>query len=249
MRYFFLTFTLLVAAGFLRAQGSPPFFTDDTATVSKRQWELDIGFSTDRSRTGDRSWTSPSVDFAFGLTDALELDYGTSWLGLRPVDEASKSGMGNSVAGVKWRFFEDEASGFSLSVNPYAEFNNRASSHRRGLVEGGTEVVLPIQVAKTFGDITTAFNIGRSFHSRDRREADGWLAGIAAGRALSAKLSAGMEVYGETSRRFDRGWLVFNMGAYYQVNDWLSFSASAGRGFAGADRPDYVAFFGMQILR
>ncbi|MFT3869023.1 MAG: transporter [Nibricoccus sp.] len=249
MRCFLLTFTLLVVANFLRAQGSPPFFTDDTATVSKRQWELDLGFSTDRSRTGDHSWTAPSVDLAFGLTDALELDYGTSWLGLHPVDEASRSGLGNSVAGVKWRFFEDEASGFSLAVSPHAEFNNRASSHRRGLVEKGTEFVLPFQVAKTFGDITTALNVGRSFHSRDRRESDGWLAGIAAGRKISENLCAGFEVYGETSRRFDRGWMVFNMGAYYQVNDWLSFSASAGRGFAGADRPDYVAFLGVQLLR
>jgi hypothetical protein len=249
MRSFFLTFALLVVANFLHAQGIPPFYTDDTATVSKRQWELDIGFSTERSRGGDYSWTAPSVGLAFGLTDALELDYGTSWLGLRPVDEHTKYGLGNSIAGVKWRFFEDKASGFSLSINPYAEFNNRASSHRRGLVERGTEVVLPFQVARRFGEINTAFDVGRSFHSRDRRESDGWLAGIVAGRKIAGNLSAGLEVYGETSRDFERGWLVFNLGAYYEVNDWLSFSASAGRGFAGADRPDYVAFFGLQLLR
>lgn len=248
MRYLFLTLALLVGANSLRAQGSPPFLTDDTATVCKRQWELDIGFSTERSRGGDRSWTVPSVGLAFGLTDALEFDYGTSWLGLRPVDEHTKYGLGNSVAGVKWRFFEDEPTGFSLSVTPYAEFNNRASSHRRGLVEEGTEVVLPFQVAKRFGEINTALNVGRRFHSRDRRESDGWLAGIAAGRKVAGNLSAGLEIYGETSRRFERGWLVFNLGAYYEVNDWLSFSASAGRGFAGADRPDYVAFFGVQLL-
>lgn len=150
---------------------------------------------------------------------------------------------------MKWRFFEDDASGFALSVNPQWEFNTRASSHHRGLVEKGSEFVLPIQVAKTFGDVSTAFNIGRTFHSRTRREDDSWFAGFAAGRKVMENLYAGAELYGATSRRFKHGWLLLNIGACYEVNDWLSFSASAGRGISGEDRPDYVAFFGVHLLR
>lgn len=248
MRFFLLTLTLLAGANFLQAQGSPPFFTDDAATLSKSQWELDLGVATERARTGDRSWEMPSADLAYGLTDRIELEYGTSWVGVRPVDESSKSGLGHSVVGVKWRFLELDDSGFSASVNPQIEFNNRPSSHRRGLVEDGTEVTLPFQIAKTFGDISTALNVGRSFHSRDPHETDAWLAGLAVGRKVSERLQAGVEIYGETSRRFERGWLLFNVGACYTVNDTLSFSASAGRGFSGAERPDYVAFFGVQLV-
>lgn len=249
MPILWLVLFLALCVPFLRAQGSPPFYTDDAATLSKHQWELDIGFSSERSREGGRSWQAPSVALAFGLTDTFELDYSTSWIGLRPLDEPSKNGLGNSIAGVKWRFFEDKAAGFSLAVTPQVEFNNRASSHQRGLVEKGTEYVLPLQVAKTFGEYSTAFNVGRTFHGSERRESDSWLAGIAAGRTVTEKLYAGVELYGETSRRLDRGWLVLNLGAYYAVNDWLSFSALAGKGFAGADRPDYLAFLGVQLLR
>lgn len=249
MKGFFLLPLLALTAVSLRAQGSPPFFTDDTATVSKRQWELDVGFSTERSRAGDRSWSAPSVDLAFGLTACIELDYGTSWVGFRPVDESAKTGLGNSVAGVKWRFVEDESFGLSVSVNPQVEFNNLASSYRRGLVEQGTEYVLPVQVAKDFGDYSTAINVGRTFHSRDPRETDGWMAGFAVGRKVAENLHAGAELYGEATRRLERGWLVFNLGACYEVNDELAFSASVGRGVSGAERPDYVAFFGVQLVR
>lgn len=249
MKYFLALLALVLSTASLCAQGSPPFYTDDAATVSKSQWELDVGFSMERSREGDRFWQVPSVAFAYGLTDQLELDYSASWLAQRLVGESSKSGLGNSVAGVKWRFFEDQAEGWALSLSPQVEFYHRASSHRRGLVERNTEYLLPVQVQKSFGEIATAFSFGRSFHARDPRDNDSWLAGIAAGREVSESLHAGVEFYGETSRNFGRGWLIFNLGAYYEVNDWLSISASAGRGVVGADRPDYVAFFGVQLLR
>lgn len=249
MKYVLALLALVLSTAFLCAQGSPPFYTDDAGTVSKRQWEVDTGFSMERSCGGDRFWQAPSVAFAYGLTDRLELDYSVSWIGQRLVGENAKSGLGNSVAGVKWRFFENETEDWALSLSPQVEFYNRASSHQRGLVEKNTEFLLPVQVQKSFGEIATALSFGRSFHAHDSRDADGWLAGIAAGRKVSENLHAGVEFYGETSRNFDRGWLIFNLGAYYEVNDWLSISASAGRGVVGADRPDYVAFFGVQLVR
>ena len=249
MKHVIALLYFVFSAASLCAQGSPPFYTDDAGTVSKKQWEVDTGFSVERSREGDRFWQAPSVAFAYGLTDRLELDYSASWLTQRLLGENSKSGLGNSVAGVKWRFFENEAEGWALSVSPQVEFNTRTSSYQRGLVEKNTEYMLPFQVQKCFGEITTAFNVGRSFHENDPHETDGWLAGIAVGRKVSENLHAGVELYGETSRSFDRGRLIFNLGATYEVNDSLSFSASAGRGVAGADRPDYVAFFGVQLVR
>ena len=231
------------------AQGNPPFYTDDAGTVEKKHWELDLGVSTEHDRNGDRSWQAPSANLGYGLTDNIEIDYGVPVLIVRPAGESSKSGLGNSVAGVKWRFFEDKAAQLAVSVDPQVEFDNPTSSRRRGLVENNTEFVLPLQVQKSFGEIETAFNVGRTFHARESDETDGWSAGVAAGRKFSERLQLGAELYGEAARKLDHGFLLLNLGALYELNDGISFSASFGRGVAGVDRPDFVAFVGVQLMR
>lgn len=231
------------------AQGNPPFYTDDAGTVAKKHWELDLGVSTEHDRNGDRTWQAPSASLGYGLTDSIEIDYGVPLLIVRPAGENTKSGLGNSVAGVKWRFFEDNTAKLAVSVNPQVEFDNPTSSRRHGLVENNTEFVLPLQVQKSFGEIETAFNVGRTFHARESDETDGWSAGVAAGRKLSERLHLGAELYGEAARKFDHGLLLLNLGALYELNDLISFSASLGRGVAGADRPDFVAFVGVQLMR
>jgi hypothetical protein len=240
---------LLLSASAVLAQGSPPFFTDDAGTLEKKHWELDLGISTEHSRNGDRCWEAPSVDLGYGLTSNLELDFGVPLLLVRSAGEKTKSGLGNSVAGLKWRFFENEGAKFALSVNPQVEFDNPTSSRRRGLVENNTEFVLPLQMQKTFGEIETAFNVGRTFHARESDETDGWSAGVAAGRNFSDRLFVGAEVFGETARKFDHGFVLVNVGAIYELSDWISISASLGRGVAGADRQDFVGFAGVQLMR
>lgn len=249
LKIIFIGAYLFLGAVAVLAQGSPPFNTDDAGTVEKKHWELDLGVSTLRARTGDQTWKVPSIDLGYGLTENIEIDYGVPVLIVRADGESARSGLGNSVAGVKWRFFEDTAAGLAISVSPQVEFNNPTSSRRRGLVEDNTEFVLPFQVQKSFGEIETAFNVGRTFHSREPRETDGWSAGVAAGKKLSEHLHAGAELYGETARKFDHGFLLFNVGVVYEVDESLSLSASLGRGVAGEDRPDFVGFIGVQLMR
>lgn len=244
-----LLLTLVISTGSIWAQGSPPFYTDDAGTVAKKQWGLDIGLSTEKARDASNTWELPSVDLAYGLTDRLELDFGTSWLLVRNDGEKTKSGLGNAVVGLKWRFLENESAGWALSVNPQYEFNTISSSRSRGLVEDNSAFIVPLQVQKIFGQIQTAFNIGRSLHAHEPSETDGWFAGIAVGRHFCAPLHVGVELFGETSLRFSLNWLLLNVGALYTVNDNLSFSASFGSGIAGDGRPDFVAFFGVQLLR
>ena len=250
MRIFlFLNIFLLVGLVSALAQGSPPFLTDDAGTVEKNQWELDVGFSTERSQNGDCTSSAPSISLCYGLTDQFEIDYGVPLLVVRVEGESAQSGLGNSVAGVKWRFFEDRGAKFAVSVNPQVEFNNPTSSRRRGLVENSTEFLLPFQVQKSFGDFDTALNVGRTFHGRESSETDGWMAGVAAGRKISKHIHAGVELFGEAARKLDRGHLILNVGVIFEINDKVSLSASAGRGIAGADRPDFVGFIGVALIR
>jgi len=229
------------------AQGSPPFYTDDAGTVEKKHWKLDLGVSTEHDRNGDRSWSAPSVGLGYGLAETIEIDYSLPLLIVRPDGESTRSGLGDSVAGVKWRFYEDNTSGLAVSVGPQVEFDNPTSSRRHGLVENDTEFALPLQVQKSFGAIDTAFNVGRSFHAREPQESDSWMAGVAAGRKFSERLHVGAEFYGEAARKFDRGYVLFNVGATYELGDSLSFYASLGRGIVGADRPDFVGLVGVEL--
>jgi len=240
---------LIVTTASVWAQGSPPFYTDDAGTVEKKHWELDLGISTEHSRNGDHSWQAPSIGLGYGFTDNIEIDYGVPLVVVRPAGETAKSGLGNSIAGVKWRFFEDNTAKLAVSVSPQVEFDNPTSSRRRGLVENNTEFVLPLQMQKSFGETETALNLGRTFHAREADETDGWSAGVAAGRKISGRLHLGVEFYGEAARKFDQGFLLLNVGALYEFNERISFSASLGRGIAGADRPDFVGFVGVQLMR
>ena len=52
---------------------------------------------------------------------------------------------------MKWRFLDEEKSGFDMSMFPRVIFNIAQSSVRRGLAEDGTRFQIPFQVAKTFG--------------------------------------------------------------------------------------------------
>lgn len=244
-----LSVFLLLSTASALAQGSPPFYTDDAATSEKGQWCFDFGVAMERARGGDYTWNAPSINLAYGLTNQIEFSYGVPMLIVRLEGESARSGLGNSVAGVKWRFYEDDAAKFAVSVNPQVEFDNPTSSRRRGLVENNTGFFLPIQLRKAFGDIETAFNVGRIFHVRNSNESDVWQAGVAVGRNFSEPLHVGVELYGETSLKFERSLVIVNLGAVYAVNDWLAFSASFGHGVMGADRPHIVGFVGVQLLR
>ncbi len=244
-----LSVFLLLSSVSALAQGSPPFYTDDTATAEKGQWCLDLGVATERARCGDYTWNAPSIDLAYGLTNQIEFSYGVPMIIVQLEGESARSGLGNSVAGVKWRFYEDDAAKFAVSVNPQVEFDNPTSSRRRGLVENNTGFFLPFQMRKAFGEIETAFNVGRIFHVRNASESDVWQAGIAVGRQFAEPLHVGVELYGETSLKFERSLVILNLGAVYTVNDRFSLSASLGHGVGGADRPHFVGFVGVQLLR
>ncbi len=231
------------------AQGNPPFRTDDVVTTEKNHWDIDLGFAAERSRSGDRAWQAPSVNFAYGLSETFELSYGLPLLIAQNEGEGIQRGLGDSVVGVKWRFMDNGKEGWAVSVNPQVEFTTLNSSRRRGLVENNTAFILPFQIQKTFGPIITAFNLGRTFHTRHSREADAWLVGIAAGRDLSQRFYAGVELYGELERNGERGYCLCNVGAVYAFNDCFSLFGSVGQGFLGAQRPDYVGLLGVHYRR
>ncbi len=119
-----------------RAQGGPPLLTDDPATPGNGHWEINTGFTFERSRESTLLET-PRIDLNYGWGPRIQLKYEIPWVVLNPSGLPIRKGLGNSLFGVKWRFANEERRGVSISTYPQLEFNNPTSSADQGLVQRG----------------------------------------------------------------------------------------------------------------
>jgi hypothetical protein len=99
-----------------RAQGGPPFRTDDPETPGNKHWEINFGWIGDRNpATG--AYQVPDFDFNYGLGDRIQLKYEipiaieeTRAQPAAPTQPATPGqvigGLGESLLGIKWRFYE-----------------------------------------------------------------------------------------------------------------------------------------------
>ncbi len=86
----------------------------------------------------ERIYNWPILDVNYGWGSRIQLKYQVPYL----VDGTNRgstwSGLGKSLAGVKWRFYDSGEDGLQISTYPQLEFNNPALSLERGLVAYNT---------------------------------------------------------------------------------------------------------------
>src|SRR5579863_2715753 len=110
---FALPFLCAVAAC---AQGGPPFRTDDPETPGNQHWEINFGWIGDRNPS-DGSYQVPDFDINYGLGDRIQLKYELPIAieEIRPLPASPGTpalvghviaGLGESLLGIKWRFYE-----------------------------------------------------------------------------------------------------------------------------------------------
>src|ERR1700677_4808860 len=87
------------------AQGGPPFITDDPGTPGNRRWEINLGW-TDQRTPGSTEFGLPLLDANYGLGDRIELTYESPWAILRESGEPTRAGAGDSLFGFKWRYYD-----------------------------------------------------------------------------------------------------------------------------------------------
>jgi hypothetical protein len=98
------------------AQGGPPFRTDDPETPGNKHLEINFGFIGARNPAGG-AYQVPDFDLNYGLGDRIQLKYelpisiaetrpqpATS--GQPPTSGQVIGGLGESLLGIKWRFYE-----------------------------------------------------------------------------------------------------------------------------------------------
>lgn len=227
------------------AQGGPPLITDDPGTPGDGNWEINIAFTAEKRRT-ERLYETPILDINYGLGDRIQLKYEIPWLVLDERGDHTKDGIGNSVFGLKWRFFDQDTDGIDMSVYPQLEFNNYHSSIDRGLVDKGMELVLPIQLQKSWGIISLNPELGYVFREYNEHE---WIYGLAMGYQASSNLELLAEISGNTGQDFEDDELVFNVGARWELSETRTLLISAGRSFrdSASGEPEFLLYTGIQL--
>ncbi|MBW7996941.1 MAG: hypothetical protein FVQ81_10325 [Candidatus Glassbacteria bacterium] len=237
---------LALGAAGVYAQGGPPMLTDDPGTPGDGRLEINLAVTVEKNR-GEHLLESPLLDINYGLGDRLQLKFEVPWLLLKNEGGKTKNGLGNSTLGVKWRFIDREDHGVDISTYPQFEFNNPTSSARRGLVEDGSEFLLPLEVAGELGPLSVNGELGYAFLSSGEDEL---LFGLALGHEFSERLELMGEIYGTSTTGFDESEWVFNLGARFETHQGFTLLASGGRSLGGgaSGGSDLLLYLGAQFI-
>ena len=244
-----LALLLLYVAPCLHAQGGPPFLTDDPGTPGDGHWEINTAWIHE-GRPGGQANELPLVDINYGWGERIQLKYEASQLMIRGEDGISRSGFSNSLAGVKWRFLDDDKRGWSASTYPQVEFRNPGSSSaRRGLVADETTLILPLEVVKNLGHgLSVNADLG---YVAPTRSDPSWFYGAVLGREVRSNLDLGIELHGECTQGGARSELTALLGLRYKVSEHSVLLVSVGRELHNyfEARASVVSYLGWQILR
>jgi hypothetical protein len=236
----------LLAPSKMRAQGGPPYYTNDPGTPGNRNWEINLGYMP--FLYGGMSTThTPDVDINYGLGDRIQLTYENAWLRVKDGANAAKYGVGQDQLGVKWRFYEDKKTDFSISVFPQVSINNPDHSVQRGITPPGASLLLPVEFSKKLGPIDVNWEVG---YNAVHRGPDGWLAGFVVGHDMSKKLELDAEFYGLGTYNSSNNQQTIDAGARYKLRPPFILLLMAGRSVVDAHngQPYFVGYFGMQFL-
>jgi hypothetical protein len=222
------------------AQGGPPLATDDPGTPGPGNWELNLAWTIERA--GDQNRLEvPVLDLNYGWGERVQLKAEVPWV-WREGEGERRDGPGNAALGVKWRFLDEERHGTAVSIYPQLTFGGRRSAVERGLAEDDAELLLPFQFQKDFGWGKANLEMGYAFGDDGEDE---WIYGLAVGREVARGVELLAEVNG-TSPRARQTELIANLGGRWSLGEDVRLLFSAGRGFAAADAPDVLAYFGFQ---
>ncbi len=228
------------------AQAGPPFLGDDPGTPGDGNWEINVAAYTERHPT-ERIYNAPILDANYGLGPRIQLKYQVPYLVVGDDGGPTRSGLGKSLAGVKWRFYDSDEKGLEISTYPQLEFNNPTSSLQRGLVDDGTRFYLPVELTKKVGPFEINPEVGYWFADK---AGSAWATGLVVGRQVSKHLELDGELYNTANTNGSNHWNTFDGGGRYRLGEHFVLLFMAGRSFRGpaSGQPQFFGYLGMQFL-
>ena len=220
--------------------------TDDPGTPGNGHWENNFPIAFEH-RPNEWSVEAPAFDLNYGWGDHIQLTLQMSLVTLKRSDHGAVTGIGGTEAAVKWRFLDEERSGFDMSMFPRIIFNVAQSSVRRGLSEAGTRFQIPFQLAKKFGPLGLDFEFGPLASTVGRSE---FLYGVLGGVEVSKKTSIMAEVHATSRMNFDRQTVTLNVGWRHKISEHCIWIASLGHEVRSPadEQLALVGYCGVQLL-
>ena len=113
------------------AYGAHPLNTEDTGTQGRGRWQLELNGERNRDEVDGETLRGGQANavLSYGIAETADLQVGVSWL-----DNGVDKGAGDSLAAVKWRFWEKEP--WSLGLRAGVTFPT--GDENRGLGTGRT---------------------------------------------------------------------------------------------------------------
>jgi len=241
-----LAVSLLLAPALVRAQGGPPYYTNDPGTPGTNNWEINIGYMPFLYNGLSVSHT-PDVDINFGLGERIQLTFENAVLRDRFGSGKAEYGIGQDQLGVKWRFYDNEKNGLGISVFPQVSINNPDNSVRRGITPPGASLLLPVEFTKKLGPVDINWELG---YNAVHKGPDGWLAGFVIGHDVTKNLELDAEFYSLSNFNHSNNQQTLDGGLRYKIHPPFILLVMAGRSMTAArdGQPSFVGYFGMQFL-
>jgi len=220
--------------------------TDDPGTPGNGHWENNLAISFEH-RPNEWSIDAPAIDLNYGVGEHIQLTLQGGPVLLKRSGRGLIGGLGGTEAAVKWRFLDEEKSGFDVSMFPRVIFNITQSSVRRGLAEDGTRFQIPFQVAKTFGRFHADAEFGPLASTLGRSE---WIYGIVGGVELAKTTMLMAELHGTSRMNFSRDFLTVNVGLRHQLTEARILIASVGHELRAPEQDALalIGYCGVQLL-
>ena len=195
----------------------PPYQTDDPVPTELSHWEIYNFVGVDGG--GGTIDGEAGLDLNYGAAKGLQLTATLPAAFSRSPEDGWRAGRGDVQLGAKYRFLNDERSGWQAAVFP------RVFVPTAGRNLGGNRVrlLLPLWVQKDLGK-TALFGGGGYEINPGPGNKDFWQAAVAATHDFSDKLSLGTEAYwqsadtrgGDQSAGVDVG-LIHKLGGPYAL--------------------------------
>jgi hypothetical protein len=259
-------FALLPVLAF--AQGGPPFRSDDPDTPGNKHWEINTGFLGDRNPFGG-SYETPHIDINYGVGNRIQLKYEVplSIAEMRGDPGHVAAGLGNSLLGVKYRFYQRHSKThvkdgereikFSLSTYPQLLLNHPTRSVARGIVERAPQLLLPLEASATYGWLRMSAEAGYWIAGKDAPNS--WILGGVVGHEFKKDTELYLEFFNQQDVGAAAGTENFRettlgIGGRIPIvrKQWLRLIGMGGHGLVPATpingQPTWIAYVGIQFL-
>ena len=227
------------------ADAGPPMITDDPMTPGDGHWEINVATTSDH-RAGETEYELPLLDINYGVGERIQLKFEIPYV--IQTDGSTRKGAGDSLIGVKWRFFDSGEDGWQISTYPQAETAFRfGDSSENAITDSGVRYLLPIEIQHSIGPVGVNVEVGRWL--RPGQQGDSWVSGVVLSHEFSKDFAVLAELHDEADLGFHHDELIFNVGAKYDWSERYSLLFSAGRDLHNGldDTSTLLTYLALQI--